>query len=163
MSLPRDIQSVAIRDNIRRYATQYDSRGSQFSGNQRGCHRFAGVDTLTANVRADLAMLHRCMAAAFVRAGLADLDAGLELGLQRGRIAMAGPGEQLRRDPTDIRTIQVEPNAAHELLNVLLLAEARIRANGTRLRTGGAGFDAVTRCVAVGAGRVRMSVQHALQ
>ena len=74
------------------------------------------------------------MTRAFIRAGFAYLDAGFELRLQCRSIAMTRASQQLRGDAADVGAIEIETNAADEVVEVLFFAQARVSADGTGLR-----------------------------
>lgn len=76
---------------------------------------------------------------------------------------MTRASQQLRGDAADVGAIEIETNAADEVVEVLFFAQARVGADGTGLRALRSSFNTLTRGIAARTGRVRMSFQHPLE
>jgi hypothetical protein len=76
------------------------------------------------------------MAGALLAANPARHRARLNLRLENRTIRVSYPGEYVTRGSANVRAVEVQSDAAHEFLEVLLLAQ-------TGIRTGGAGLGAI--------------------
>lgn len=123
-------------------------------------HRNACLGAPPTGFRTDSAMLHMArMRAALFRAAFTSLGTGVQLCTQRIRIPMSGPHQQLARYVTDVRAIQIQPDAQPQLCDTVF-GQAGIGANGARFRALETCFNARQRLGPVSRGRLRMRGHH---